>query len=245
MTDAGMVPDVEIVIVLENQASVESLKSGWGLACAVRTQSTLGLFDTGPDGAALLHNLGALAIDPADIEWIVLSHDHFDHTGGLAALLQRNRAVSVFVHNAFSAATVDQVTSQGGTLMELQGASQIAPSVYVTGPLRGTPVEQALIVQTSEGLVVLTGCSHPGLDHILRRVRDMRPEPIELVVGGFHLGGHEAEAVRKLAHSVREMGVHRIAPLHCTGAAAVEIFREVFGEDCVAAGGGSVLTVGR
>lgn len=87
---------VTLTIVYDNNAYDPRLRTAWGFACLVEAGDATVLFDTGGDGATLLGNMDALELDPRDIDAIVLSHIHGDHTGGLLALLNRGITPTVF-----------------------------------------------------------------------------------------------------------------------------------------------------
>ena len=117
------------------------------------------LFDTGADGAALLDNMTKLGIDPGRIGIIVISHAHGDHTGGLSSIMEINKDAEIYV----PASTVARLVGRKVTLVSKP--LQISEDIFSTGELQG--IEQSLAVKTSRGIVVVTGCSHPGVSNIL------------------------------------------------------------------------------
>jgi 7,8-dihydropterin-6-yl-methyl-4-(beta-D-ribofuranosyl)aminobenzene 5'-phosphate synthase len=88
--------------------------------------------------------------------------------------------------------------------------------------------EQALCVSTRRGLVVLTGCGHPGIVNILSQVRMHTGRKLLLAVGGFHLWRAEAEVLLETVEGVKRAGVDKVAPMHCTGFAATKLFSDRF-----------------
>jgi 7,8-dihydropterin-6-yl-methyl-4-(beta-D-ribofuranosyl)aminobenzene 5'-phosphate synthase len=115
---------------------------------------------------------------------------------------------------------------------------RVAPGVHTTGPLGSRIVEQALAVETEEGLVVLTGCAHPGIVKMVRRAKERLDDRIVLVAGGFHLGDSSQSALEHIISDFRDMGVQRVAPCHCTGDRARQVLDDVYGDDCTLAGVG-------
>jgi len=102
--------------------------------------------------------------------------------------------------------------------------------------LNGLP-ELSLALVTSKGIVLVTGCSHSGIEAIVRKTRDTVGKDIQLVIGGFHLLPNSAAEIRQLALTMKnDLGVRRVAPAHCTGMLAFQIFREIYGNDFVPAG---------
>jgi len=202
------------------------------------------LFDTGADGRALLANMGHLGIDPATIEVVVLSHPHGDHTGGLKALLATGVQPTVYVPRSFPRRFKRSVRSLT-RLVEVHGPAEIRPGVRTTGEVGRGIVEQALAVDTAEGMVVVTGCAHPGVVQMVQRAREGVGGEVALVMGGFHLGGAGGDQVERIIAELRRLGVQRVAPCHCTGDRAMHIFSDAFGADYLSAGVGKVIHIGR
>jgi 7,8-dihydropterin-6-yl-methyl-4-(beta-D-ribofuranosyl)aminobenzene 5'-phosphate synthase len=206
------------------------------------------LFDTGGDGATLMHNLTKLGLDPRAIDAIVLSHAHGDHTGGLNALLSMGARPTVYVPASFSAAfkrDVRRVTD----LVEVTAVTTVAPGIYTTGEVGSGIIEEALVVEVEDGLVVVTGCAHPGVVEMVRNAKDAAAEArggtgidsgeqIAMVMGGFHLGNADRARVEGIIADLRDLGVQRVAPCHCTGDRARQMFGDAFGTNCVLAGVG-------
>jgi len=81
---------VRITTLSENTAGLGEFLGEWGLSILVETGDISLLFDTGKSISAV-HNADALGVDLSKIDKIVLSHGHYDHTGGLRQVLQRMR----------------------------------------------------------------------------------------------------------------------------------------------------------
>lgn len=88
--------------------------------------------------------------------------------------------------------------------------------------------EQGLSVSTKKGLLVLTGCGHPGIVNILTHVRMHTGEKIFMAAGGFHLWKAEAELLRRTVEGVKALGLTKVAPMHCSGFAAMKVFSDRF-----------------
>jgi hypothetical protein len=99
------------------------------------------------------------------------------------------------------------------------------------------------VLDTSRGLVVLTGCSHPGIVDILRRVKEIRNSPIHLVFGGFHLMNAPDASIQGLLAAFEELGVERCGATHCTGDRQIELIKARFGDRYVPMGTGRVIEV--
>jgi len=204
------------------------------------------LFDTGADGVVLLDNMAALGLDPRAINIVVLSHIHDDHTGGLAAVLaansqactERGERITVYLPRAFPAWFKEEVRVAGASVTEVNASWEILPGVWSTGQMGTDIVEQALIAKTAQGLVLVTGCAHPGIDRMVAQAEEVGGGQVRLVVGGFHLGRVSRERVDEIIAEFRRLGVQQVAPCHCTGNEARALFRQAFGKDFVAIGAG-------
>jgi 7,8-dihydropterin-6-yl-methyl-4-(beta-D-ribofuranosyl)aminobenzene 5'-phosphate synthase len=224
---------VTLTIVYDNLPLDTRLKAAWGFACLVETGKTTVLFDTGGDGPTLMGNLAALGFDPRRIDAVVLSHIHSDHTGGLDALLSANDLVTVFVPHSFPADFKTRV-SKRSPLIQVSEPATIAEHIRTTGELGTAIVEQSLIVETDKGLIVITGCAHPGIVEIVQRAKAYGE--IYLVMGGFHLGAKSAREVETVIAKLKRLDVRKVAPSHCTGEKAIEQFKAAFGANFIQAG---------
>ena len=237
--------NLEILILYDNVCAIADGTPDHGFACLVRTDQTIGVFDTGTKPAIFAHNLDALQVDMAQVQWVALSHPHYDHVGGLDVALDRAPHAQVIMPAGFPASVKKKVLDAGAPLVEIEAPGEFAPTVWATGPLGGPIVEQALVVPTPRGPVLITGCSHPGIAEMVEFVARRWGTPLPLVIGGFHLMSHPKYAIRDIIARFRAAGVERVGPLHCTGATAQQMFAEEYGADYVEGGVGRLIVVGR
>jgi 7,8-dihydropterin-6-yl-methyl-4-(beta-D-ribofuranosyl)aminobenzene 5'-phosphate synthase len=202
------------------------------------------LFDTGADGEMLLRNLARLDVDATEIDAIVLSHMHDDHVGGLAALLEAGIAPTVYIPASFPEEFKAEVGSRA-ELVEVSDEVDILPGVRTTGEVGLEIVEQALALDTSDGRVVVTGCAHPGIVKMVSRAIGASADPVALVLGGFHLERANREQLEAIAGQLEELGVYQVAPTHCSGDLAREVFSEWFGENGLKVGVGWTIVLSR
>jgi 7,8-dihydropterin-6-yl-methyl-4-(beta-D-ribofuranosyl)aminobenzene 5'-phosphate synthase len=235
---------MRMITVYDNTAYDPSLACEWGFGAWIEHGEHTFLFDTGGDGTRLMRNMEKLGLDPQRVETVILSHEHSDHTGGLLALLNTGVEPTVYLLKPFPA-SFKKLLRRLTTVVEVQGPQEIFPGVYTTGDVGGFPAEQALVVETPEGAVVVTGCAHPGIVRIVRQAHRMVAGEIALVVGGFHLGDHSQSQVRQIISEFREMGVRNVSPTHCTGENAIATFAEEYGEGYIEGGAGQVYVVGQ
>lgn len=234
---------VHFTVVYDNNDFDPTLRTAWGFGCLIEMDRHTVLFDTGGDGDILLGNMRNLGLEPEQVEIVVLSHIHADHTGGLNALLSLPIQPTVYIPQPFPQAFKDQVTSRTEAC-EVTGPAEILPGLWTTGVMGKGIQEQALAVDTAEGLVVVTGCAHPGVARLVHRAVEYTGRQPYLVMGGFHLGGASRRPVEGIIAEFRQIGVQKVAPCHCTGEEATQMFAEAFGEDFVPCGAGLRIAVG-
>jgi 7,8-dihydropterin-6-yl-methyl-4-(beta-D-ribofuranosyl)aminobenzene 5'-phosphate synthase len=232
-----------LTILYDNTAYDPRLQAEWGFSALVEYEGHTLLFDTGGDGPTLLGNAATLGIDMQPIEAVILSHEHGDHTGGLQALLDQGITPTVYAPAAFPPTIKNAIRSRT-QLVEVTGSLEILPGVHSTGQMGSNIVEQGLVIDTSEGPVVITGCAHPGIAQMVRRANEILEGEIALVVGGFHLGNLGRGTVEAIIADLRQLGVRRVSPTHCTGTNAIAMFATAYDDDFVRGGAGRIILVG-
>jgi len=190
-----------------------------------------------------------LNVNIEKISSVVISHDHWDHTGGLWHVLKEREGLRVYACPGFSKEFKKKVNGLKGELIELDKVTEISDDVFVTGEIAGEYKgsyigEQSAVIKTDRGLVIATGCSHPGIIKIVSQVKkDFPGMKIYMVFGGFHLL-HKSEAeVRPIAGEFKELGIEKAGPTHCTGDGAQLIFSQVYKDDYIPIKVGLVLEV--
>ncbi len=191
---------MKLRVVYDNEAK-EGLKSDWGFSCLIESEDRKLLFDTGASGKILAYNMQQLGLRKEDLEIIALSHEHWDHVGGLDAVL--HPGVAVYLPRSFSRRLKEEVAREAD-VFEVSEPRDIIPGVHTTGELGGGIREQSLVLDAEEGVVVLTGCAHPGLENILEAATVFGE--LYGVIGGFH-GFDKLESLQ---------GLELIIPCHCT-----------------------------
>ncbi|MDG6225525.1 MAG: MBL fold metallo-hydrolase [Candidatus Thermoplasmatota archaeon] len=191
---------MKLTVLYDNEA-LEGFKKGWGFSCLIEKGGKRILFDTGWDGKKLLYNMKKAGIRKEDIDIIVLSHDHWDHIGGLTRVLHPK--AEVYLPGSFSKRLKKEISEQA-RLHEVNGPEEVLEGVHLTGELGSRIKEQAIAIDTGNGLLVITGCAHPGLEEIVRAAGSFGK--VTGVMGGFH-GFNEIELLDDL---------DMISPCHCT-----------------------------
>ncbi len=233
--------DMNITVVNDNNTFKQGLETVWGFSCIITgTEKTI-LFDTGGNGSILLGNMEKLAVEPNNIDIVVLSHIHGDHTGGIDSLLEKNPDVTIYLPKSFPRKFKDKVTSCGSKIVEAEHSLKICENVYSTGELGRLIKEQSLIIQTDKGLIVITGCAHPGIVKIVNAAKNLSEGNILLVMGGFHLEWTTKGKIEKIISAFKQMGVRYVGPTHCSGNKARSLFEKHFGENYIDVGAGKVI----
>ncbi|MBU0615611.1 MAG: MBL fold metallo-hydrolase [Nanoarchaeota archaeon] len=192
---------MKVKIVFNNESN-PGYKAGWGFAAVIESGKKV-LFDTGDDGKSLLYNLEKAGYEPKDIGIVVLSHDHYDHTGGLAGFLEKNHDVEVYALETFSKKTLEGIEKKA-KLIRVSAQAKITEDVFTTGIIKGVMDEQSLIIRSGSKVSVIVGCSHPGVDKILDAAKNLGK--VHAIIGGFH-GFDKIEELQ---------GIDIIGACHCT-----------------------------
>jgi 7,8-dihydropterin-6-yl-methyl-4-(beta-D-ribofuranosyl)aminobenzene 5'-phosphate synthase len=229
-----------VTIVCDNSACKEGLKTGWGFSCLVRDGEKTILFDTGPS-RSLVDNMERLAIEPGSIDTVILSHVHGDHTGGLGSFLEKNSDVTVYLPKSFPKRLKDKVAGCSAKMVEVERSLEICENVYSTGELGKLIKEQALVVRTEAGPVLIAGCAHPGIVRMLHAARELLDDDILLAMGGFHLEWATKCKIRRVISALRQSGVRYVGACHCCGGKSRRLLEEHFGKKFIDFGAGRAI----
>lgn len=189
---------MKVTVIYDNEVNREELGAGWAFSALIESEKIPPiLFDTGAGSPTLLHNMNELDIAPKNIGIIVISHAHYDHTGGLSKILKRNKSAELYIPGSFRSAFPGRKVTIVG-----KDAIQICENVFSTGQLEG--IKQSLALKTNKGISVVTGCTHPKMRNILEAASKFGKA--YGIAGGFH-GFHDFKAFE---------GLSLIFPCHCT-----------------------------
>ncbi len=230
--------DITMTILFDNYQHREGLQTEWGFSCYVEgTEKTI-LFDTGSDGDVLQSNADKLGVDLGRIDAVVLSHQHQDHTGGLAPVMRVNEGDKVYMCQSFPRALFDLVKDNKLVPVSVKGPVKICRNVFTTGEISGPVNEQGLVIETGPGLVIIVGCSHPGIVKIVKKAKEITGKNVYLVFGGFHLLQTPEAEITGIIKDLKALGVEKCGATHCTGDKAIQKISDAFGDNYVPMGVG-------
>jgi 7,8-dihydropterin-6-yl-methyl-4-(beta-D-ribofuranosyl)aminobenzene 5'-phosphate synthase len=233
--------NITITVIYDNNPYKARLETAWGFSCLVKGTDKTILFDAGGDGFLLLGNMKVLGIDQKEIDLVFLSHIHKDHVGGLWHVIERNPKVIVYIPKSFPDSFKKEVQGYRIKLIEVQRPTKIYEGVYSTGELGSDIKEQSLIIHDKRGLMIITGCAHPGIVNVVNKGKDLFGNDIFLLVGGFHLGGKSKDELKKIVSSLKKAGVRNVGPCHCSGDIAREILMQEYQKNFINVGVGRVI----
>jgi len=219
--------DVRVVVVVDNEEYVKGLETAWGIAMYVETPYAKFLFDTGPDPAVLKYNAEKLGVNLSNLDFVIISHCHGDHVGGLPLIAKLRPGIKVYVPQ--HSGLWGYVKGLGLTPIPVNKTMEVAPGVWVLKPLYGPPWEEGVALSTKLGLVVLVGCSHPGVNAIVNEaIHDLNVRKVYAVIGGFHLMGASRNVIAREMDDLASLGVVKVYPLHCSGSEVKEYLRSKY-----------------
>ena len=255
-----------------------ALQKDWGYAAFVEIAGQRILFDTGNNADVLAKNAAARNVDLARLDFVVMSHRHGDHMGGMSHLLRVNPKVKIFApkegfgvygadlpgsfYRKDESLAADQRYYDGSPpeLMRFGSAwpqanitlvdktTQIAPGIHLLSLVSDKPGtlelrELSLAIETADGMVLVVGCSHPGIDNIVKAAAAIQPK-VHFVTGGFHLVVAKDPDIEAIVAVLRDTHkVACVAPGHCTGEPTFNALRKAFGERYVYAGLGTTIAI--
>jgi 7,8-dihydropterin-6-yl-methyl-4-(beta-D-ribofuranosyl)aminobenzene 5'-phosphate synthase len=231
-----------IRVIYDNCQAVAGFQEGWGFSCLVDVGRRRILFDTGADPKAFFSNLQNFNIPCEEITDVVFSHKHSDHTAGFHEVLAKLKEGSrLFLPKRFLSFTKPPSHLQVVVVDDFKEIDSGVYSLVLKGGL--FLYEQALLLQTEKGLVMITGCAHPGIVQLLEAAQKQLTAPVHLVLGGFHLFRKSDHQISQIVEKFKSLRVETIAPCHCTGEVALEQFKTAFQDRFYKVGAGTTLAL--
>lgn len=265
-----------VTILYDAFGKPSSLQKDWGFAALVEYGGKRILFDTGNNARIFEHNVKALGVDLRNIDFVVISHRHADHTSGITYLLTINPKVRIYVPDEpwglFARGVKNDFYRKdpslpadmryyrghppeileagtpwpGANFIPVSQRTEVAPGIFIISGVSTSPgtlelKELSLAIKSPQGLILIVGCSHPGVEHIVQEATAIDPH-INILLGGLHqIQKPDAEVERIAAVLHDQYKLERVAPGHCTGEPEFAALRKVFGERYLYAGLGTIL----
>ena len=213
-------------IVFDNYSVCEACQSLWGFSAYLSEYKFL--FDTGSNGRVLLKNMQKMGVDVTEIEYLFLSHSHWDHIGGVDSIIELNPDITLFAPASLSKHLLHDLKSMVKELVICgKKPMQLFDNLYTTGLLGSEMPEQSLIIDGQKPEVI-TGCGHYGIENITKVAKDFLAKDIVRVSGGFHLLYSDEAKIKETITLLQGMGVESAQATHCTGDRAMELFSRAF-----------------
>ena len=275
-----MTNEAYITVLMDDTEFDHRFITEHGLSLWIEINGKKILFDTG-QSKNVIHNARTLGIDLVDADAIVISHGHYDHTGGLASILKINKKADIYLHpdamktkfskkpdrtNEISISESAQVSLENRNIIWTKSEVKITPFLTITGQVpRRTDFEdvggdfyldqectkpdsllddQAMVINSPRGLVVVVGCSHSGIVNILDYISELTGKSdIYALIGGMHLLNASPDRIEKTIESFQKYQIQKIVPLHCTGQNAMDEIKDAFNDKCLLFGAGDVMII--
>ena len=284
MTSLGAAARVEpakaqITVLYDAFGKASAMRKDWGYAALIEYGGKRILFDTGNNPEILSQNAKAKGVDLSKLDFVIMSHRHGDHMGGMRYLLSVNPKVKIYapkegfgvyggdLPSTFYRKDPSLPSEQryydgepppvmrfgaawpGAHFELIDQGTEIAPGIHLIALVSDKPGtlelrELSLAINTADGIVLMVGCSHPGIDKIVAAAAAINPR-IQLIAGGFHLVASSDEEINRIVATLRDtFKVGLIAPGHCTGEPTFTALKQAFGDHYLYAGLGTTLVLG-
>ncbi|HUX97327.1 MAG TPA: MBL fold metallo-hydrolase [Bacteroidales bacterium] len=241
--ESGITSPVTITVLYDNYVCVKGTKADWGYSVVIEGLDKGILFDTGTRQDVFESNFKEIGIDPSKIDILVISHEHGDHTGGIPSFVKMRTAIPVIIPHSFSSSFKKQMTGYELHPILADAPAEICDHLFTSGEFDYKIAEQTLVLDTKKGLVVLTGCSHPGIVEMLSKIKTDFNKNIYMVFGGFHLMNKSDSEMNEIISAMKDLGNVKCGATHCTGDKQIEMFKVAFGDDYFGLGTGNKIRI--
>ncbi len=213
-------------IVYDNNQNSSTCRAPWGFSAYLEEHKLL--FDTGGNGRVLLKNLKKEGIDISEIRYLFITHEHWDHIGGIDSVLELNENLTIFIPSSFSKNHIQDLKNISKEVIICDKyPKKLFDNLYTTGVLGEEIPEQSLIIDDDYPKLI-TGCGHYGIEKIVEISKDVIKKDIKYAIGGFHLLHKNEDEIVDSIKKLKKMGVVKVLPTHCTGGLAIKLYKKYF-----------------
>jgi 7,8-dihydropterin-6-yl-methyl-4-(beta-D-ribofuranosyl)aminobenzene 5'-phosphate synthase len=241
--DSGIGKPVTVRVIYDNYTGTEDLHADWGYSVLIEGLEKEILFDVGAKPDVFEYNFSKMDLDAWKIDVLVLSHEHADHIGGMPAFAKMRKGIPVIIPHSFSGSFKKNISNAGFDVILTDEPAKICSHLYTSGEFAGAIPEQALVLFTKQGLVVMTGCSHPGIVDMLKQIKENFQQEVYMVFGGFHLLRKSNTEMNDIISGFKALGIKKCGATHCTGDAQISQIKEAFGTGYFEMGVGNQIVI--
>jgi len=197
-----------------------------GYAVFVSYEGKKFLMDTGISEKSLDTNMNAAGITLQDLDFVFLSHKHFDHTGGLGFIRRERPSLPIYIPPGGGFSNTEN-------LIEVNDHLKVGPNVFLIhthNNISGVTDELSLLIKTNKGPYVFSACSHTGITKILENSKRVAGQDIYFHSGGTQLNMTKNKlTIQKTVNKIKAQKVSQVSPSHCSTADHVlESYKEIF-----------------
>src|SRR4030042_126296 len=240
---SGIEQPVTVSVIYDNYIHVDGVQADWGFSISVEGLDKTILFDTGTKPDVFASNFKKMGLNASKVDYLVISHEHGDHTEGIPAFLEMKKDIPVLIPYSFSDKFKKEMTGLGLEPLLVKEPARICENLYTSGEFDFEIAEQALVLDTRIGLVVMTGCSHPGIVKMLNKIKSDFNKNIYMVFGGFHLLQKSDKEMDEIISEMKALGVVKCGATHCTGDKQIQMFKDSFGDNYFELGVGNTIVI--
>ena len=241
--NSGIEKPVTIKVIYDNYVKANGLQADWGYSIVIEGTDKNILFDAGAKPEIFEANFRKMGIKADEIGYIVISHEHGDHTLGIPAFARMKKDIPVIIPYSFSGRFRKLMVNYGLEPVLVNEPAMICENLFTSGEFDYQIPEQALVLNTRQGLVVMTGCSHPGIVEMLKKIKSSFNRNIYMVFGGFHLLDKSGQEMAEIISEMKALGVVKCGATHCTGEEQIRMFKDSFGDNYFELGAGNTIVI--
>ncbi|MBU0627906.1 MAG: MBL fold metallo-hydrolase [Nanoarchaeota archaeon] len=237
---------MKLYILVEDTRREKEFESEHGLSVYFEKDGKKFVLDLG-QSSIFLRNAQKLNLDLKDVDYLVFSHGHYDHTGGLP-FFPINNKLRIIAHPHSLLPKYDgeryigfpnksdnvimelkenpiKLTEHVWFLGQIPGERKTNLGHYIKGGIQNKDFlldDSALVILGGDRLVIIAGCAHSGIVNIVKSAIRLFHKKEIILIGGFHMLRYSKEEIEETITRLKELNVAKVYPGHCTGNAAIE-----------------------